>query len=558
MEEGNCVYSSETPAAGVSAVIAAIANDVNVYKHQHEHATSPTSRTAACKGRLPSMVHSYPALMLDDDKADGNSAVHRKPVATVKHRATDVSDRHCQQPDRLVEEGHAFCPESPLLHAIAALVGLISAKDEDEYAAIRDRATRQEYAELCSELALKGIDRDIDVSGPLSRSRVHDSVPVSLESTIATLLVAVYEYCYRGSLMRARTRMATAITLATDQGLHDTGPEQTTDSECERRTWSMICFFANKLSIIHHLPPLISIGDPPIKIASPKLGMEPEPWEAISGAQQILLICQTRVATCDELERLDTTVCSYIRDLDRPLPALKPDDVEGLAAHNWWAIARIVVHSARIKLHRQSAFADIPAFVNKHCDMAALKDTKHFPLLTPDCHRLASPGSQTNSPKTGEWPLADVSRRAQRSSDVCLKSAFVVLRMFRYLTEVLVDKQLQLPGLRHVDDEAKKSIRSSLPMTMPQMACSAMQACYVMVMTLYRVKSSLVLDKATRSDTALQPDLCFQDTERLVEELRHGVKDSMEMLNKYQMEFAHIKAMFEELKMVYEVAFADV
>ena len=206
------------------------------------------------------------------------------------------------------------------------------------------------------------------------------------------------------------------------------------------------------------------------------------------------------------------------------------------------------------------AFADIPAFVNKHCDMTALQEAKHFPFPTVNCHQLPSPESVSDSPKADEWPSVDATGpfSVQGSADICLKSAIVVLRMFRYLTEVLVDKHLQLLGLHGVNQAEEKAIRTSIPVTMPLMACSAMQACYVMVMTLYRVKFALVTDRAPGDNASLQSDLSFQDTERLVEELRHGVKDTLQMLEKYQVEFAHIKAMHEELKMVYTVAFVDV
>lgn len=103
-----------------------------------------------------------------------------------------------------------------------------------------DRAARHDYAEHCSDLALRAIDRDMDASGPLSRSRLHRDVPVLLESTIAGLLVAVYEYSYRGSMMRARTRMASVITMAMDLGLHDIDLNIGADIECKQRAWSMI------------------------------------------------------------------------------------------------------------------------------------------------------------------------------------------------------------------------------------------------------------------------------------------------------------------------------
>lgn len=79
-----------------------------------------------------------------------------------------------------------------------------------------------------------------------------------------------------------------------------------------------------------------------------------------------------------------------------------------------------------------------------------------------------------------------------------------------------------------------------------------------MVMTLYKVKFTLVADRASGSDSNLPPRSEFVETERLVEELRHGVKDSLYMLEKYRSEFAHIKEMYEELQMVYQVAFVDV
>lgn len=216
--------------------------------------------------------------------------------------------------------------------------------------------------------------------------------------------------------------------------------------------------------------------------------------------------------------------------------------------------------SARIRLRRLSAFADVPAFVNKHCDMTALQDAKHFPIPTTDCHELPSPESLPDSPRTDNWPSIEPTGpfNAHTSAEVCLKSAFVVLRMFRYLTEVLVDRHLQLPGLNHLPEDDRRAIKASLPNTMPLMACSAMQACYVMVMTLYKVKFTLVAERPPEETSSSPSNLNFVETERLVEELRHGVKDSLHMLEKYQTEFAHIEDMYEELQMVYQVAFVDV
>lgn len=145
-----------------------------------------------------------------------------------------------QQRTQAADEGDRYCSDSPLLHAVAALVALIPKGSDQNYTAVHARAARHEYAEHCSKLALRCIDSDMDTSGQLTRSRFHQDVPVYLESTIANLLIAMYEYNYRGVMMRARTRTASVISMAIDLGLHDAGSGSPLDSECKQRAWSMI------------------------------------------------------------------------------------------------------------------------------------------------------------------------------------------------------------------------------------------------------------------------------------------------------------------------------
>lgn len=132
-------------------------------------------------------------------------------------------------PDRLPDEyglgsplSHAIDSHvSPLIPAITALTVLIPKRAVLRCTAVQERVARRYHAERCCGLALAGIDRDMDASEPLARSRLHPEVPVHLESTIANFIVALYEYNYRGTMMRARTRMASVITMAIDLGLHD-------------------------------------------------------------------------------------------------------------------------------------------------------------------------------------------------------------------------------------------------------------------------------------------------------------------------------------------------
>lgn len=130
--------------------------------------------------------------------------------------------------------------ESPLFHAIAAFVALIPCKTSHDAVASQSRTIRHRYAEYCCGLALASVDRDMDALEPLTRTRFHYAVPVRFEGMVSTFLVAVFEYSYRGAMMRARTRMASVITMALDLGLQDAPPGTGGDLEYKRGVWSMI------------------------------------------------------------------------------------------------------------------------------------------------------------------------------------------------------------------------------------------------------------------------------------------------------------------------------
>ena len=168
-------------------------------------------------------------------------------------------------PDRLPDEyglgspvSHAIDSHvSPLIPAITALTVLVPKRAVLRCTAVQERVARRYHAERCCGLALAGIDRDMDTSEPLARSRLHPEVPVHLESTIANFIIALYEYNYRGTMMRARTRMASVITMAIDLGLHDAGQEISSDSGCKKRIWAMIVRasrFIVILSMLTNLP----------------------------------------------------------------------------------------------------------------------------------------------------------------------------------------------------------------------------------------------------------------------------------------------------------------
>jgi hypothetical protein len=155
---------------------------------------------------------------------------------------------------------HAIdCHVSPLFPAITALIVLIPKKAINRRTTNQDRAALHYHAERCCGLALARIDHDMDASEPLTRSRLHPEVPVYLESTIANFVVALYEYNYRGTMMRARTRMASVITMAIDLGLHDVGQETSSNSGCKKRIWAMIVRTSRVTVILSILTSLLAV-----------------------------------------------------------------------------------------------------------------------------------------------------------------------------------------------------------------------------------------------------------------------------------------------------------
>lgn len=161
--------------------------------------------------------------------------------------------------------------------------------------------------------------------------------------------------------------------------------------------------------------------------------------------------------------------------------------------------------STRIRLHRFQAFSDTPLFSENHCD---LKTTNSFNT------------SVNISNETNIAPYDMLQTPAftyDQSTDICVSSALTIARQLQ---------RLPFPST---------SIGITSPRAMPTCTCCAMQASYVLLMQFYKLH-------AAHAQPILLGDLS-QDTERAVDELRHGLEDIISSMNNFATAFEAIAGM---------------
>lgn len=176
-----------------------------------------------------------------------------------------------------------------------------------------------------------------------------------------------------------------------------------------------------------------------------------------------------------------------------------------------------IIRSARIKLHRLRAFGDHPVFLGDFCDLHSINSsyTAGFP------------------PPLSSTQVANINSiipfTEQESTVICLKAALVLSRILRNFPWPSPSLEAKSPGA--VEDPGPASIsppsRSQYPRSLPYLACGGMQSCYVLLMLQRKVRASLHSGDFSPCYYLLSnPEAGTerQDAERLIEELRHGVK----------------------------------
>ena len=189
--------------------------------------------------------------------------------------------------------------------------------------------------------------------------------------------------------------------------------------------------------------------------------------------------------------------------------------------------------SARTRLHRFRAFMDIPLFLDKYCDLAAI-NSADFP------HQTSPPKWVTDCEIS--FPFTE-----QESSIICLKSSLVVTTIYR---------NLPYPNLL---GSAPSSRSTAYPKTIPYFACSGIQSCYALLMLLHRLRASIATDRLGDCYHLLNnptPASEIADAERLREELRHGVEILGRSL-KSDVIFEGVGGMGREIEGAYLAAFPN-
>ncbi|KAL4744550.1 hypothetical protein BDW72DRAFT_188261 [Aspergillus terricola var. indicus] len=495
------------------------------------------------------------------------------PPLRLVHEANFLTLRvHADQPTSSIKELLPCWPLSPLSLALSAILVLIPPPEDfsPDSMSIR-RAFSDMFAKFAEESAylelenmtptfLPGISRQpvrTDTRAPL-----HTNVQLQLEAVLALVTLSAFEYCRRGNIGKMRIRINHAVTAALDMSLHNLGTGGMDASEAQRRAWWMTMYMMYLSSILSHSQPIITMDDPRISIPYPKVHVTPEPWPLMLNALKGLFMVTDKMKpieagsevplsppTIDDWESLDSYVNSVIVALDRPFVDDNHQRAETAVAKGTWAIARILIHTAQIRLHRVKALLNAPIFLQQYCGLASINGN--------------SAGFHRSIVRTTDW-ASHLPFNEEESSVKCLRSALTVARAFvRFPVPMLVPpapdplREMAAQGpAAGGNGGVLTSFHAGGPALLPYFACCAMQSCYALLMVLYKLRAASATDRLAVCYHLLHhpsPGTEIQDSERLEEEIRHGVQSLRSSLRSSL--FEAINGMGNEIDSAQKAAF---
>lgn len=234
-------------------------------------------------------------------------------------------------------------------------------------------------------------------------------------------------------------------------------------------------------------------------------------------------------------------------------------------------VLTLLLCSAHIMTHRFRAFSDIPIFIKEHCDLSPRNSNPENPYhminanreinpISPQCHGFETPahllgGEYSGSPSESSTSSGSGSLNphycglgpgfpftSQHSAKVCLRAALIISHMFQSLPYPLPFRHSNQAGpgsqLEPYPDPAMLDPRTQLPRTMPSFACCAMQSSYALLMLFYKTRVA----KQGPSD-AERDNENPSSTERLVDELRHGLERIIGAVTNYSRAFEALDGM---------------
>ncbi|KAJ5945833.1 hypothetical protein N7454_002672 [Penicillium verhagenii] len=427
-----------------------------------------------------------------------------------------------------------YWPVSSLSLALSAILVLIPPTPDSTSLTEAAVLLRRSYAQLFAHAALSSVEREIDELSPASsinvigasisqeQSQLHSQVPLPLDPILALVVLAMYEYCQRGNVSRMRARVNHAVTTAMDISLHDLGPIATEYSEAQRRAWWMIPWGltvrVQKLLYAAHsmVQKIESVADSPL---ISNLG--------------------------DEIKKLDAQIVILMIESDQSLRQTFDVEGESYVAENMWRMSRIMINTARIRLHRFRAFVDIPLFLDRYCDLVSINS-----------HGFSHPSASSIAHWHSNFPFTE-----QESSIFCLKASLAIANAFRSLpySHPCGPETCKRGSLNRRVMARSACCVSRAPRTVPFLVCSAMQGSYTLLMLFHRVRSCLESGRLASCYHLLgRPDQATEisDAERLIEELRHGV-ESLGIPLKQDNIFEGVAGVGHEIESAYVAAFPD-
>ncbi|CAG8178434.1 unnamed protein product [Penicillium salamii] len=430
------------------------------------------------------------------------------------------------------ESSLPYWPESPLGLALMALLVLIPQSEDANPMRLAQLEVRKSYANKFVQAALRSISdcsasrgkfsRD-PISTPrldeASRSVLHADLPSSLEPVLALLLLGAYESCQNSDRRQMRSRVYDALVLAMDLSLHIRDPMAPEEDPTKARVWWMTVW----PTMLRAQGALLQTGVMAKEMAE----------GSVRGSHDTI---RKRVADLDRL------ILALTVDLDQPLKMVTCEGPDATAIRNLWLMARFLAHTARLKLHRFRAFGDHPVFLDKFCDLSSVTN-----LLFSELPVTASPGWLSEVASFHPFTEED-------STQVCLRSALVLSRVMRAISWPNVSQSDDVVGISSLSP-----YRVQYPRSLPYIACCGMQSCYVFMMLLRKIRTSVNSNDFSDSRYLLgwtEPGTERQAAERFIEELRHGVKSICAFMSANTV-FGGIMDMAHEVETVYLTHFSD-
>lgn len=345
-------------------------------------------------------------------------------------------------------------PNTPITLALSAILALIPLPDDPNARSSQSTWDRRFQAHQHAQAAFTAWDNESEMmdstinpkdalsNGPACSHRTlfHPNLPLDLEGNVTLMLLAVYEYTQRGNVKKMMNRGGQSLSLALDSQLYKAKEGHDQFAEARRRVWWSTYINVCQGSIASNSPCAINIRDPKFTIGYPTIQADPDAFPFFIQCQQAIVeatqyvIDHTAVLqkggdlavmfnrTVDMENRLaelsKTADAWFIYDrspVDQPL-----DHSEIVVAKTLRAIARMKINSARIKIHRYSAFIDQPIFQKRHCDLNPQQpQLQHQNQHQNGNGMISSPsGSNTNSSSNGSNSQFSPSNREGSTSSV--------------------------------------------------------------------------------------------------------------------------------------------